>query len=112
MAALIRGLKPCHYPNFVAKCVCCILARDSGRQSKAWGGAQRNPRYDVDLSSKPAERAAAFRYSPFHHHRDWANGCRARITFLGLRLRSTPDFTLPPAPQAEDANIHSAQKFG
>jgi len=24
---------------------------------------------------KPAKRAAAIRYSPFHH-RDWANGCR------------------------------------
>jgi hypothetical protein len=25
---------------------------------------------------KPAKRAAAFRYSPFDHHRDCANGCR------------------------------------
>jgi hypothetical protein len=31
-----------------------ILARDSGRQSKAWGGAQRSPRYDQDLLRKPA----------------------------------------------------------
>ena len=54
-----HGFNPCHYPNFVTKCVCRILARDSGRQNKAWGGAQRNPRYEVDLSLKPAKRAAA-----------------------------------------------------
>jgi len=36
-----------------------ILARDSGRQSKAWGGAQLQPRYDQNLSHKPAKRAAA-----------------------------------------------------
>src|SRR5215475_645474 len=41
------------------KRVCCILARERGRQSKAWGGAQRNPRYGQDLSHKPAERATA-----------------------------------------------------
>jgi hypothetical protein len=32
--------------------------------------------------------------------------------FLGLRLRSTPGFILPPAPQAENVNIYFAQKFG
>jgi hypothetical protein len=58
-ALVFPALKTCHYPNFVTKYVCCILARDSGRQNKAWGGAQRNPRYDVDLSLKPAKRAAA-----------------------------------------------------
>ena len=31
-------------PNFYTKRVCSILARGCGRQSKAWGGAQRSPR--------------------------------------------------------------------
>ena len=38
--SLARPWKACHYPNFCAERVCCILARDSGRQSKAWGGAR------------------------------------------------------------------------
>jgi hypothetical protein len=34
------------------------------------------------------------------------------IPGVAALARSTPGFILPPAPQAEDANIHLAQKFG
>jgi len=46
------------------------------------------------------------------------NGCRplrglaVRLRHIpGVPLRSTPGFILSPAPQAENANIHFAQKF-
>src|SRR5262245_65675443 len=42
-------------PHFYTKCVYRILARGCGRQHKAWGGAQRNPRYVQHLSRKPAD---------------------------------------------------------
>ena len=56
-----RPISWLQYQYFYTKRACRILARDSGRQSVAWGGAQRNPRYDYGLLRKPVERATAFK---------------------------------------------------
>jgi hypothetical protein len=44
------SIKPCHYPHFDE-----FLARGCGRQNIAWGSAALHPRYDQDLSRKPAD---------------------------------------------------------
>jgi hypothetical protein len=114
-------LTPCHYPNFFTKCVWCILARDSGRQSKALGWSVAEPRYDSDPSSKPAKRAAAV--GPISMIMTWRmtksrrplRGLDAFIHYIpgvAALTRSTPGSIPPPAPQAEAVNIHYVQKFG
>ena len=71
-----------------------IPARGSGRQRKAWGGAQRNPRLESENDCQPAERATVFVEIP---------GCRPlpqAVAFgpvvPGVSQRSTPGFTLSP----------------
>src|SRR5215475_15561736 len=92
------GMEPCYYPHFDA-----FLARGCGRQHKAWGVAQRNPRYDQDLSRKPADAGD----SHWLYDDEMANNkklppaSRARCAVTqyswGSAFGSTPGYTLSPA---------------
>src|SRR5215813_11322163 len=54
-----RGLKPCHYPQFSRNECSHSQPADAGGRIEPGVERQRNPRYDQDLSHKPAERATA-----------------------------------------------------
>src|SRR6266511_4377508 len=94
------------------------LTAGFARPNRAWGGAQRNPRYDRGLLSQPAKRATAI--GPISMIMKWriTKSCRPLRgldvwlrPLPGVPLRSTPGSILPPAPQSEDVNIHFVKKF-
>src|SRR5215468_135989 len=77
-----------------------FLARGCGRQNIAWGGAQRNPRYDQDLSRKPADAGD----SHWLNDDEMANNkitksCRP-LRGLDVPLRNIPGVPPSAPPQA------------
>src|SRR5262249_23416314 len=57
--SLDRPFKALSLPKLLHEIDVHIFSLRSRRQNRAWGEAQRNPRYDQDLSHKPAKRATA-----------------------------------------------------
>jgi hypothetical protein len=97
--------------------LCCMtnsLSPRSGREHKAWGGAQRNPRIQTHINIEPVKRAAAGKNEDLnqiwviHRFIKMVLGSLVRYRPLrgllcltrrrpGVPLRSTPGFMLPPA---------------
>jgi len=75
-----------------------VPARGSGRQHKAWGGAQRNPRVDSP-KIMPARGAGDSVYRDF-----WAlarsAGCGSSLQFLGFRCAAPQALCCRPLPRA------------
>src|SRR5215510_6560304 len=80
-----------------------ISARGCGRQNKAWGGAQRNPRYDQDLSRKPADAGDShwLNDDEMANNKKLPPASRARCAITqyswGSAFGSAPGFILSPA---------------
>jgi hypothetical protein len=74
------------------------LAREAGRQHKAWGEAKRNPRKSESNKEEPAKWATADHhgYLPFLRYRTLRALGFLIYRYPGVPLRFTPGFMLAP----------------
>src|SRR5262245_10630376 len=77
------------------------------KEHSCWGGAQRNPRYDQDLSRKPRMRATAIGSMMMK----WriTKSCRP-LRGLDARLRNIPGVPPSATPQAIFCRPHPRAK--
>ena len=69
----------------------------SGREHKAWGGASAEPQdNEIEKPSLRSERQSEVASNAFAHSAGW----QFFGQLPGVPFRSTPGFTLSPAPQA------------
>src|SRR5262249_46588536 len=97
--SLDRPFKALSLPKLLHEIDVHIFSLRSRCQNRAWGGEQRNPRYDQDLSHKPAKRAIAI--GPISMMMKWrmTKSCRP-LRGLDVFLRHIPGVPPSASPQA------------
>jgi len=101
--SLARRFNALSLPKLLHEMDVPIFSLRSRRQNRAWGGAQRNLRYDQDLSRKPADAGDSHWLNDYEmaNYKKLPPASRARCAITqyswGSAFGYTPGYILSPA---------------